>query len=94
MTDELSGNIIEQLSRRGKSVGFSGERMRSLLEGIWNKVEYGLRDSLKSAGLFEECSDPKVMQSVLNGRTFKYHFWGEVGFICFISPIKFLTASV
>ena len=26
-------------------------------------------------------------------RTFKYHF-GEVGFICFLSPINFLTAFV
>ena len=28
------------------------------------------------ADQLEECSDSKVMKSVLNGRTFKYHFGG------------------
>ena len=36
---------------------------------IGDKVEYDLRDSKKSAGQLEECSDSKVMQSVFNGRT-------------------------
>ena len=45
------------------------------------------------AGQLEDCSDSRVVQSGLNGRTFKYHF-GEVGFICFLSPIHFLTDFV
>ena len=32
--------------------------------------------SQKGAGQFEDCSNSKVMQNLLNGRTFKYHFWG------------------
>ena len=28
------------------------------------------------AGQLEDCSDSRVVQSGLNGRTFKYHFWG------------------
>ena len=48
--------------------------MQSLLEGTWNKVEYNLKDSKKVLGQLEYFSDSKVMQSVLNGRTFKYHF--------------------
>ena len=31
--------------------------MKSLLEVIWNKVEYALKDSQKTAGQLEECSD-------------------------------------
>ena len=30
----------------------------------------------KAAGKLEECSYSKVIQGVLNGRNFKYHFWG------------------
>ena len=43
---------------------------------MWNKLEYVLKDSQKSVCQLEECSDSKGMQSFLNGRTFKYHFWG------------------
>ena len=67
--------------------------MQSELGGMWNKVEYALKDSLKVAGQLEECYDSKGMQSLLSGRTFKYNF-GEVGFICLLSPINFLTAFV
>ena len=45
-----------------------------LFEVIWNKVEYTFKDSPKSAVQFEDCSDSKVIQSILNERTFKYHF--------------------
>ena len=41
---------------------------------MWNKVDYTLKDSPKSACQLEDCSDTKVMQSILNERTFKYHY--------------------
>ena len=41
-----------------------------------NKVEYDLKGSQKLAVQLEECSDSKVMQSVMNGGNFKCHFWG------------------
>ena len=41
-----------------------------------NKLEYTLKYSLQLAGQLEECSNSKLMKSVLNGRTFKYHFGG------------------
>ena len=47
-----------------------------MIEGIWNKVDYDFKYSRKAAGQLEECCDSKGMQSVLDGRTFKYHFWG------------------
>ena len=77
MVDELSANIIAELRKIGTFGGFSGERMQSLLERIWNKVDYALKDSQKLVGHIEECSNSKVMQIGLNGRTFKYHFWRE-----------------
>ena len=43
---------------------------------MWNKVDYALKDSQKMAGQLEEFSDSKRIQSVLNGRTFKYHLGG------------------
>ena len=42
---EKSGNIVAELRKRGTFGGFSEDRMQSLLEGIWNKVEYALKDS-------------------------------------------------
>ena len=75
IADEVSGNIVADLRKRGTFGSFSEERMQSLHGRIWNKVEYALKDSQKAAGQLEECSDSKVMQSLLNGRTFKYHFW-------------------
>ena len=50
MVDELSGNIIAELRKRGTFGRFSEERMQLLLEVIWNKVEYSLKDPQKSAG--------------------------------------------
>ena len=50
--------------------------MQSLPEVMWNKVEHTLKDSQKPVGQLEECSDSKVMQSLLNVRTFQYHFGG------------------
>ena len=74
MADEVSGNIVVQLRKRGTFGGFSEERMQSLLETMWNKLEYALRDSQKAAGHFEDFSDLKLIQSVFNGRNFKYPF--------------------
>ena len=62
-----------------------------MLEGIWNKGEYALKGSQKKVDQFEEFFYSKGMQILLNGSTFQYYF-GEVGFICFLSPIHFLTA--
>ena len=74
--DEVSGNIIADLRKRGLFGGFGEERMQLVLEGMRNKVEYALKDSRKMAGQVEECSDSKGLKSVLNGRSFKYHFGG------------------
>ena len=49
--------------------------MHSLLEGVCNKVDYDLKDSLKAVGRLEECYDSKGIKIVLNGSTFKYNFW-------------------
>ena len=49
--------------------------MQLLIEGMWNNIEYALKDSQKLSGQLEECSDSNGMQNVLNGRTFKYNFW-------------------
>ena len=45
MVDEVSGNIIAEFRKRGKFGGFSEESMQSLLEGMWNKIEYALKYS-------------------------------------------------
>ena len=74
MVDEVLGNIVAELKKIGTFGGFSEKRIQSLLEGMWNKVDYALKDSQKAASQLEECSDSKRMKSVLNGRTFKYHF--------------------
>ena len=50
MADEVSWNIVAELRKRGTFGGFNEERMQSLLEIIWNKVEYALKDSKKAAG--------------------------------------------
>ena len=59
MSDEVSGNIIAELRKRGKFGGFGEERMQSVIEGIWNKVEYALNELRKMTGQLEECSDSK-----------------------------------
>ena len=76
MGGEVLENIVAELRKRGTFGGFSEERMQSFLKVMWNKLEYALKDSRKVAGKLEECSDSKGIQSVLNGMTFKYHFWG------------------
>ena len=43
---------------------------------MWNKIEYDLRDSQEAAGQSEEFYDSKGIQSMLNGKNFKYHLWG------------------
>ena len=47
MADDVLVNIVVQWRKRGIFVGFSGERMYSLIEGMWNKVEYDLKGSQK-----------------------------------------------
>ena len=59
MSDEVSGNIIAELRKRGTFGGFSEDRMHYFLEGMWNKVEYNIKDSQKLVGQLEECSSPK-----------------------------------
>ena len=44
MVDELLGNIVAEFKKRGTFGGFGEERIQSLLEGIWNKVEHNLKD--------------------------------------------------
>ena len=61
MSDEVSGNIVPELRKRGNFGGFSEERMQSVLEEMWNKVEYDLKDPRKMAGQLEECSDSEEM---------------------------------
>ena len=39
-----------------------------------NMLEYTLKDLSKKAVQFEDCSNSKENQSILNERTFKYHF--------------------
>ena len=47
MEDEVSGNIIAESRKRGTFSGFSEKSMQFVLEVIWNKVEYALKDSQK-----------------------------------------------
>ena len=42
--DEVSGNIVVELRKRGIFGGFSEDIMQLVLEGVWNKVEYALKD--------------------------------------------------
>ena len=70
------GHIIAELRKRGTFGGFGGERMQSLLEGMWNKSEYAFKDSHKLSGQLEECSNSKGMQSV-EIKDFKIIFWGR-----------------
>ena len=56
MVDEVYRNIVAELRKKGTFGGFNEESMQSLLEVMWNKVEYDFRDSLKAAGQLEECS--------------------------------------
>ena len=53
MVDEVSGNIVAELSKRGPFGGFSEERMQLVLKIIWNKVEYALKYSRKMSGQLE-----------------------------------------
>ena len=77
MAVEVLGNIVAELGKRGTFGGFGEEKMESLLEIMRNKLEYALKDSQKATGQLEECSDSIVIQIVLNGSTFKYHFEGD-----------------
>ena len=57
MKDDVSGSIVAELRKRGTFGGFSEHRTQSSLEGMWNKVEYALKDSRKIADQLEECYD-------------------------------------
>ena len=48
MAYEGSRNTIAELRKRGRFGIFSEERIQCFLEGMWNKVEYALKDSQKS----------------------------------------------
>ena len=50
MADEVLGDIGVELRKRGTFGGFSEERMQLLLEGMWNKIEYDLKDSQELEG--------------------------------------------
>ena len=65
--------------------------MQFLLEIMCNKVDCCLKDSPKSAGQIEVCSDLKVMQSVLNGGNYKYNFWGR--YVSYDSSALFVLES-
>ena len=93
MADEVLENIVTELINRGTFGRFSEEKMQSVLEGMWNKVEYYLKDSRKLAGQLEECFDSKGVQSGLNGRTLNI-IKVNVGCICFLSTMNFLTSFV
>ena len=45
MADEVSGNIVAELRKRRIFGSFTKERMVLVLEGMWSKVEYALKDS-------------------------------------------------
>ena len=47
MADEVLGDIGVELRKRGTFGGFSEERVQSVLEGMWNKLEYALKYSQK-----------------------------------------------
>ena len=50
MADEVSGNIVSKLRKRGIFGDFSEEMMQLVLEGMWNKLYYALNYSLKMSG--------------------------------------------
>ena len=45
MRDELSGDIVADLRKRGTFGGSSWDKMQSLIYGMWNKAEYALKYS-------------------------------------------------
>ena len=49
MEDDVSGNIVAYLRKRGTFDSFSEDSMPLLLELMWNKVECVLEDSRKAA---------------------------------------------
>ena len=61
MLDKLLENIVAYLMKREIFGGFSEERVKSVLEGIWNKVDYDLKYLQKMAGQLEEFYDSKGM---------------------------------
>ena len=66
MTDEVPGNLVAELRKRGTFGGFSEEKMQSLIELMWYKAEYTLKNPQEAADQLEYCSDSKLLQSLLN----------------------------
>ena len=50
MVDELLGNITAELRKSGPFGGFIEESMQLLFEGMWDKIDYALKDSKKLSG--------------------------------------------
>ena len=50
MEDEVSGNIVVELRKRGTFGCFGEDRMHLLLEVMCNKVYYALKCSSKATG--------------------------------------------
>ena len=50
MVDEVLGNIVAELRKRGNFERFSEERMQSVLERMWKKVDHDLNDSQNMEG--------------------------------------------
>ena len=46
-TDDVPGNTVAELRKRGIFGGFSKDRMQLVLERVWNKVKHDLKDSQK-----------------------------------------------
>ena len=57
MVDELLGTIFIELRKRVAFGSFGEDRMQSLIEVMWNKLEYAFKNSRKAAGQLEECYD-------------------------------------
>ena len=66
MVDKVLGNIIAESRKRVTFGGLVSRRGSCFFAGMWNRVEYVLKDSKKAVGQLEVCSDSKEMQSVLN----------------------------
>ena len=77
MVDDVLGILLHSWGREEHLAVLVRRWFIRCLKTMWNKAEYVLKDSQKAAGQLEECYDPKGMQSLLNGRNFKYHFLGR-----------------
>ena len=74
---EVLGHIVSELIKIGTFGSFSEQMMQQVLEGMWNKVEYDLKDSPKMAGQLEECYDFKRNSKCVEWKDFSISFWGR-----------------